>query len=296
MIDNSADAAKVLDSSADAAKVIDNSSDAAKTINNGTDTFKAIGDSTDTAKAVESNADTAKTVDHASDASKQVDYDASTGKIVEDSEGFAKKADQSVDNLHTDEVTESVNTGEDDHDIVVDSYYRMTHDEELKKIPGQANHTNQNAVYKEIVPSGQASTVKLEGDVFKDKGSQHYKFHESLEKWWDQYRPGGEKFRTVPTDYEYSKAVEQAYVDAGLKPADAQYAVQCSKEQLAQWRLLREQEAILGRKFTLKEQRHALEGIKQTIMDSGRSDVVDEILEQYKVPRIPNRMNLPKVE
>ena len=292
-IDNGTDVAKAIDNGTDVAKIIDSGTDAAKTINNGADTVKAIGDSADTAKAVGSSADTAKAAGHASDASKQVDCDAITEKLAEDSEGLA---DHSVDNLHTDDVTKSVKTEEREHDIVVDSYYRLTHDEELKKIPGQANHTNQNAVYKEIVPSGQASAVKLEGDVFKDKGSQHYKFHESLEKWWDQYRPGGEKFRTVPTDYEYSKAVEQAYIDAGLKPADAQYAVQCSKEQLAQWRILRKQEEILGRKLTIKEQRQALQSIKQTIVDSGGNNVVDEILEQYKVPRIPNRINLPKAE
>lgn len=53
------------------------------------------------------------------------------------------------------------------HDIVVDSYYKMTHNENLKKIPGQANHTLQLTVYKNIVPKGRSSSVKLIGDVFK---------------------------------------------------------------------------------------------------------------------------------
>lgn len=183
-------------------------------------------------------------------------------------------------------------TNEPEHDIVVDSYYKMTHDSELKKIPGQANHTNQNAVYKQIVPTSRASCVKLEGDVFKEPGSQHYKFHSSLENWWDQYRPGGVNYRQRPTDFEYENAVERAYIDAGVKPANAKYAVRCAKEQLAEWRRLRDLEAISGRKFTVKEQRKALDSIKQTFKEP-IENTVDDILKEYKVPRIPEKMNLP---
>lgn len=87
-------------------------------------------------------------------------------------------------------------------------------------------------------------------------------------------------------------AVEQAYIDAGLKPADAQYAVQCSKERLAQWRLLREHEAILGRTLSRKEQKVFLENIRKTIEESGGMSYVDNILKQYEVPRIPNEMKI----
>lgn len=186
-------------------------------------------------------------------------------------------------------------TNEPEHDIVVDSYYKMTHDPELKKIPGQANHTNQNAVYKQIVPTSRASCVKLEGDVFKEPGSQHYKFHSSLENWWDQYRDGGDKYPDLPTDYEYENAVEQAYIDSGVKPIDARYAVQRASEQLAEWRVLRYQETILGRKYSLKEQKKALSAIRQTFEEPSEN-TVDDILKEYKVPRIPEKMNLPKEE
>ena len=70
------------------------------------------------------------------------------------------------------------------------------------------------------------------------------------------------------------------------------YAVQCSKEQLAQWRLLREHEATLGKELSKRGRKEFLESISKTIEESGGMSYVDNILKQYEVPRIPNEMKI----
>ena len=266
--ENGSEVAKVIDNSADAAKVIDNSSDAAKTINNGTDTFKAIGDSTDTAKAVESSADTAKaidnssdiakasedveeagkTTDHVVDAEKAADDIVDTGKTVDDAEKNAtdfEKTSEHIDGGNSHETTISDN--EYEPGIVVDKYKNFSKDEELKAIPGEAHHTFQDAAFNYVVDTGEAYCVKLDGDLVKSPpGTPHYKFHEYMENWWDQFRAGGDRFLDNPTVIEYSKAAENAYIYAGLDPADAHYAVECSKVQYAQWYTFRKIENEFG--------------------------------------------------
>ncbi len=161
-------------------------------------------------------------------------------------------------------------------------------------IPGQKHHINQNAVYKKIVPRGQGLCTKLKGNIFTDIGSAHRKAHESLEGWWNKYRPGGELFGKTPTDLEYSKAAEQSLIEAGFSADDAHYAVERAKEQLAQWRLLRNQEAIDGKIFTIKQRKEFFENVSIKIEEAGG---VDEILKQYEVPRIPDEIkNLRKAK
>ena len=298
-----ADAGKAIEHAADTSKATGKIDDVAKGASNVTDAEKATSKVADATKAAGNTADSGKTLEHVADSGKTTEHIANSEKTADHATDVKKTADQATDTeneaCHSTDTSNNANydidstkVAEDEHEVVVDSHYNLTHKDGLKEIPGEANHTNQNAVYRDIVPRSQGSCVKLEGDVFKDKGSQHYKLHESLEKWWNQYRVGGEKFGKNPTDYEYSIAAEQAYIDAGLKPVDAQYAVQCSKEQLAQWRLLREHEATLGRTLSSKEQKDFFENISKTIEESGGMSYVDNILKQNEVPRIPNEMKI----
>jgi hypothetical protein len=94
----------------------------------------------------------------------------------------------------------------------------------------QSNHLNQNAVYSRlstnpdvrgaVIPPGQGSTVPLGGGT-ATAGTQHNLFHRSLERFWDQYRPGGARFGDVPTNGEYQRALVQALRDAGFNARQA---------------------------------------------------------------------------
>lgn len=184
-------------------------------------------------------------------------------------------------------------TNEPEHDIVVDSYYNLTHDKELKKIPGQAHHTFQNAAFKKVIDREEACCVKLEGDLLKSSpGTPHYKFHEYMENWWDQFRSGGDRYEETPTVQEYSEAAEKAYIVAGLDPVDAKYAVDCSKEQFAEWYTFRKIENEFGNAvggFTSTERDTVLAYIgatirgeetdcfDKTISDSIYKDITDSV-------------------
>jgi len=85
----------------------------------------------------------------------------------------------------------------------------------------QANHLNQNAAYKSIIPENEGAALGLRGNAFTEPGTPHYRFHESLEKFWDQYRRGGAKYPQVPTNAEYSQGLKEALRASGLSQRDA---------------------------------------------------------------------------
>ena len=134
-------------------------------------------------------------------------------------------------------------------DILVEPYKTLRRN---KEISGQAHHLNQNAAFKDVIPHKE----RLEGNIRKDIGSPHYKAHESLEEFWDQYRKGGELHRTRPTMAEYNVALEKSLVDAGLTPNQAKDVVSKAME-------LHISYGLTAEKF---------------------------------VPRIPGKMNLPKIK
>jgi hypothetical protein len=98
----------------------------------------------------------------------------------------------------------------------------------------EVNHLNQNAVYGTkkggAIPYGEGISVPLTGGT-DDVNGQHYKYHRSLEDFWDQYRPGGAKFGDPPTNAEYGAAVEKALIDAGIPPVDALNLAQAARQQ-----------------------------------------------------------------
>ena len=81
----------------------------------------------------------------------------------------------------------------------------------------QANHLNQNAAFKSVIPRGKGMSVPMKGNAFTQRSSMHYKFHKSLEKFWDKHRAAG----TVPTNKQYGTALSKALKDAGLSPSAA---------------------------------------------------------------------------
>lgn len=111
----------------------------------------------------------------------------------------------------------------------MDSYDNMRSD---SNVIGQAHHLSQNAVFKNAIPQGDGLSVELNGNAFSEIGSPHYEAHNSLEGFWNQYRPGGELYREFPTIGEYNRAVYNSLLSTNkLTPQDAAYAVRKAYEQ-----------------------------------------------------------------
>ena len=162
--------------------------------------------------------------------------------LADNLSAFAKNLDGSVDDVV-----------EGGSDILVEPYRKLSKN---KEIPGQAHHLNQNAAFTGVIPHKEGLSIKLEGNVLTDIGSPHYKAHESLEQFWNQYRKGGELYGISPTMAEYNVALEKSLIDAGLTPNQAKDVVSKAIEQQISYGLTAE-------KF---------------------------------VPRIPGKMNLPKIK
>jgi RHS repeat-associated protein len=120
-------------------------------------------------------------------------------------------------------------------DLKIASYNELKND---ASIPGQAHHLNQNAAYNEIIPTGEGVSTKLEGNAFTDVDSPHYNAHESLEEFWDQFRPGGDRYRELPTNLEYTQALADSLQAAGLSEAEVQQAVRAAVQQQLDYGLL----------------------------------------------------------
>jgi len=100
-----------------------------------------------------------------------------------------------------------------------------TYKEMTKALNGtgqQANHLNQNAVYRGIIPEEEGVANAMAGNAFRDVGTQHYQYHASLESFWDKYRKGGSLYGKSPTNAEYGQAVKKALEDAGYSAAQAE--------------------------------------------------------------------------
>lgn len=97
--------------------------------------------------------------------------------------------------------------------------------DELRGTGQQANHLNQNAAYKGIIPEEDGLSHALRGDAFKDRGTPHYEFHRSLEQFWDQFRRRrgveGPRFNQKPTNAEFGQALQRSLEAAGLSPVEA---------------------------------------------------------------------------
>jgi len=82
----------------------------------------------------------------------------------------------------------------------------------------QAHHLNQNAAYRNIIPRGEGISIKLHGNIFSPAGvgTPHFRAHRVMERFWNQYRPGGALAGTMPTNWQYSRALRDSMKAAGL--------------------------------------------------------------------------------
>ncbi|WJM80005.1 hypothetical protein [Pectobacterium brasiliense] len=94
--------------------------------------------------------------------------------------------------------------------------------------PGQSHHLNQDAAYRDVIPREKGAAIKLEGNAFTEPGTPHYEAHSSMEKFWDQYRKGGEFYREMPTNTQYTQALKRSMEAAGLPANQVNQAVRYS--------------------------------------------------------------------
>lgn len=106
-------------------------------------------------------------------------------------------------------------------ELLIDSYGKLSRQTNL---PGQAHHLNQTAAYRDVIPTRQGASIKLEGNILTDAGAPHTTAHQSLEGFWNQYR-GTE---LVPTNLEYTRALQQSLRAAGLPESQVQQAVRAA--------------------------------------------------------------------
>ena len=84
----------------------------------------------------------------------------------------------------------------------------------------QANHMNQDAAFRDVIPSDEGIANAMSGNAFKDVGSPHYEFHKSLEGFWNQYRKGGALEGARPTIGEYDNALREALKAGGYSSSE----------------------------------------------------------------------------
>jgi hypothetical protein len=129
--------------------------------------------------------------------------------------------------------------------------------DELKGTGLQANHLNQNAAFRTIIPSDEGVAVGMRGNAFTEIGSPHYEFHSSLESFWQPYRRGGELFGSYPTNAQYGEAVTNALRASGLPDAEAVRLSELATQNRAAYGLLESQQVpgIPGRLPQVKPRR-----------------------------------------
>jgi len=120
----------------------------------------------------------------------------------------------------------SLNTGD---------YGRLTRLLEGKGL--QVNHLNQNAAYFPKIPTSKGIGVAMEGNAFTEIGTPHFKFHESLESFWDLFRKGGPFEGQLPTNAQYGMAMENALRVAGFAEPDVQFLSKIARQQRISWGL-----------------------------------------------------------
>ncbi|MBV7275921.1 hypothetical protein I6U48_23795 [Clostridium sp. PL3] len=96
---------------------------------------------------------------------------------------------------------------------------------------GQSHHLNQDAAYREIIPTEEGLAIDADGNVFMEPESSHYKAHETMEEFWDDYRVGGEMDGIKPTVGEYNSALKDSMVNAGFSEADADLITEIAASQ-----------------------------------------------------------------
>ena len=107
-------------------------------------------------------------------------------------------------------------------DIQVGSY------KDLRKQKGKSNrqvhHLNQDAAFRSKIKKKDGLSINLEGRSLRDTESRHYKAHESMERFWNQYRKGGIKEGGKVRVSDYNVALYQSLQYAGMSKMNDAYA------------------------------------------------------------------------
>ncbi len=135
---------------------------------------------------------------------------------------------------HGNELVDGAGDVGSESNILVDTYKNMQTNPD---IIGQAHHLNQNAAFRDVFPKNDGLSVELEGNAFKDVGSPHYSTHEHLEKFWNDFRPRGDQYGSVPTISDYNSALYDSLRAAGLTDTQARSAVESAMKQQLQYGL-----------------------------------------------------------
>ncbi|CAM3682380.1 RHS repeat-associated core domain-containing protein [Yersinia entomophaga] len=104
--------------------------------------------------------------------------------------------------------------------------------------PGQSHHLNQDAAFRDVIPTNSGAAIKLEGNAFTQPGTPHYEAHKSLEQFWNQYRRGGALSGQRPTNLQYTQALKHSLESAGLSANQVNQAVRSSIQNRIQYGLL----------------------------------------------------------
>ena len=103
-----------------------------------------------------------------------------------------------------------------------------------RRIEGtQWHHLNQNAAFAYYIPKEEAICITLKGNIFLDKGSPHYVFHQEMEKFWDNFREGrnGRFQKRTPLVGEYNAVIYDALKKVGFSGEQAAQLVNRAAEQ-----------------------------------------------------------------
>jgi RHS repeat-associated protein len=111
--------------------------------------------------------------------------------------------------------------------LVIDRYGTLRQ----SPLPGQAHHLNQAAAYSDVIPFQEGASIKLQGNIFTDVGAPHTRAHQSLEGFWNQYRGTD----IVPTNLQYTRALQQSLRASGLPESQVQQAVRAAIQERLQY-------------------------------------------------------------
>lgn len=100
----------------------------------------------------------------------------------------------------------------------------------LKGTNQQANHLNQDAAFRDVIPHSQGAANAMQGNAFKDIGTPHYEFHKSLEGFWDKYRKGGSEAGKTPTIGQYDTALRDALKSSGYSSSDVNHLASVAEQ------------------------------------------------------------------
>ncbi len=117
-------------------------------------------------------------------------------------------------------------------ELTVAPYGRLSQD---TSIVGQAHHLNQAAAYSDTIPYYQGLAIKLPGNIFTETGAPHTLAHAYLEdNFWQPFRDA----YLVPTNLQYTRALQQSLRAAGLSELQVQQAVRSAIQERVNFGLL----------------------------------------------------------